>query len=154
MQRLIDALANPWVVFGFAAQFLFFMRFFLQWVASERRGKSYIPVVFWWFSLGGGSMLFVYAIQRGDPVFIAGQGLGCLIYVRNLVLIHRRQARRKARKRSAIELLMSDGMTANSAEAYSADEGDARHVPVGDAGDPIRAVPTHRGARSVSRATS
>ncbi len=154
MQRLFDAVTNPWVLFGFAAQFLFFMRFFLQWVASERRGKSYIPVVFWWFSLGGGSMLFVYSIQRGDPVFIAGQGLGCLIYVRNLVLIHRRQARRKVRNRSAIELLMSDGMAANSAEASGADEGDGRHVPVGDAGDPTRAVPTHRGARSVSRATS
>lgn len=154
MQRLFDAVTNPWALFGLAAQFLFFMRFFLQWVASERRGKSYIPVVFWWFSLGGGSMLFVYSIQRGDPVFIAGQGLGCLIYVRNLVLIHRRQARRKARKCSAIELLMSDGMAANSPEASSANEGDGRQVPVGDAADPTRAVPTHRDARSVSRATS
>ena len=108
--RFLEELKNPWVLFGFGAQFLFFLRFFVQWIASERRGKSYIPVVFWWFSLGGGSMLFLYACQRADPVFIAGQGLGCLIYIRNLVLIYRRQRRMRARKRSRFELLMSDGM--------------------------------------------
>ncbi|UCG33773.1 MAG: lipid-A-disaccharide synthase N-terminal domain-containing protein [Phycisphaerales bacterium] len=104
-------LRNPWVLFGFGAQFLFFLRFFVQWLASERRGKSYIPVIFWWFSLAGGSMLFVYACQRRDPVFIAGQGLGCLIYIRNLILIYRRQARLQARKSSRLELLMSDGLS-------------------------------------------
>ena len=89
--KLIQTFSDPWVLFGFGAQFLFFLRFFIQWVASERRGKSYIPVIFWWFSLGGGSMLFVYACQLGDPVFIAGQGLGCLIYIRNLMLIYRKR---------------------------------------------------------------
>lgn len=110
-QKLIDALTDPWVLFGFGAQFLFFLRFFVQWIASERRGKSYVPVIFWWLSLGGGSTLFVYALKRQDPVFIAGQGLGCLIYVRNLVLIYRRQARLRKRKRPAMELLMSDGLS-------------------------------------------
>ena len=118
IRNFLEELQNPWVLFGFGAQFLFFLRFFVQWVASERRGKSYIPVVFWWFSLGGGSMLFVYACQRADPVFIAGQGLGCLIYIRNLVLIYRRQRRRQIRKRSAMEVLMSDGLT-NGQEAPS-----------------------------------
>ena len=107
----LHELRNPWVLFGFGAQFLFFLRFFVQWLASERRGRSYIPVIFWWFSLAGGSMLFVYACQRRDPVFIAGQGLGCLIYIRNLILIYRRQARLQARKTSRLELLMSDGLS-------------------------------------------
>ena len=110
-QKLIDALTDPWVLFGFGAQFLFFLRFFVQWIASERRGKSYVPVIFWWLSLGGGSTLFVYALNRPDLVFIAGQGLGCLIYVRNLVLIYRRQARLRKRKRPAMELLMSNGLS-------------------------------------------
>ena len=134
MAGLLQELRNPWVLFGFGAQFLFFLRFFVQWIASERRGKSYIPVVFWWFSLGGGSMLFVYACQRADPVFIAGQGLGCLIYIRNLVLIYRRQRRMRARKRSRFELLMSDGM-ANGAEAQAREAGladTASAPPVGE----------------------
>ena len=80
---------DGWIALGFVAQFMFTMRFVVQWVASERVGKSVIPVAFWFFSIGGGLLLFVYAIQRGDPVFIAGQGLGLFIYVRNLMLIFR-----------------------------------------------------------------
>ena len=90
VQRVVEALANPWVLFGFGAQFLFMMRFLVQWIASERRQRSHVPVVFWYFSIGGGLMLLTYAIQRRDPVFILGQGLGLLIYTRNLVLIYRR----------------------------------------------------------------
>jgi len=107
---LVDKLLNPWVLFGFAAQGAFFMRFVIQWVASERRGRSYVPVVFWYFSLAGGMMLFTYAVQAGDPVFILGQGLGCVIYVRNLILIHRRQARIRRRRRGTLEALMDDGL--------------------------------------------
>ena len=88
-QRIERALLNPWVVFGFAAQFMFMMRFVIQWLASERRQRSYVPVPFWYFSLAGGIMLLTYAVQRRDPVFILGQGLGCFIYVRNLILIHK-----------------------------------------------------------------
>jgi lipid-A-disaccharide synthase-like uncharacterized protein len=118
--KIIEAFSDPWVLFGFGAQFLFFLRFFIQWVASERRGKSYIPVVFWWFSLSGGLTLLIYAVHRTDPVFIAGQGLGCLIYIRNLVLIYRRQRRVRARKRSAFDVLMSDGL-ANGRDQASND---------------------------------
>ena len=81
----LDGLA--WV--GIVAQLLFTMRFVVQWVASERAGKSVIPFAFWIFSLGGGTLLFVYALYRRDPVFIVGQGLGFFIYVRNIVLVLR-----------------------------------------------------------------
>jgi lipid-A-disaccharide synthase-like uncharacterized protein len=78
---------DGWVLLGFLAQGLFTMRFLVQWIASERARRSVIPIAFWFFSLGGGALLFIYAIQRQDPVFIAGQGLGLFIYVRNLWLI-------------------------------------------------------------------
>lgn len=78
---------NAWIVLGFVAQSLFAMRFVVQWIASERARRSVVPVAFWFFSLGGGALLLVYAIQRQDPVFIAGQGLGLFIYFRNLWLI-------------------------------------------------------------------
>ena len=83
-----------WVVLGFAAQGLFTMRFLVQWLASERAGRSVIPVAFWWFSIAGGLLLLVYALYRKDPVFIAGQGFGVFVYLRNLyfVLRERKQA--------------------------------------------------------------
>ncbi len=78
---------DAWVVLGFAAQACFTMRFFVQWIASERAKRSVVPVAFWFFSLFGGTLLLIYAIQRQDPVFIAGQGMGLVIYLRNLWLI-------------------------------------------------------------------
>ncbi|MFC4624314.1 lipid-A-disaccharide synthase N-terminal domain-containing protein [Daeguia caeni] len=78
---------DGWVILGFVAQACFTMRFVVQWLASERAKRSVMPVAFWFFSLIGGALLFIYAIQRKDPVFIAGQGLGLLVYIRNLVLI-------------------------------------------------------------------
>lgn len=78
---------NGWILLGFFAQAMFTMRFVVQWLASEKAKRSVIPVAFWFFSIAGGSLLFIYAIQRQDPVFIAGQGLGLLIYTRNLMLI-------------------------------------------------------------------
>lgn len=78
---------NGWILLGFIAQLCFTMRFAVQWIASERAKRSVVPVAFWFFSLGGGALLLIYAIKRRDPVFIAGQGLGLFIYVRNLWLI-------------------------------------------------------------------
>jgi lipid-A-disaccharide synthase-like uncharacterized protein len=78
---------DGWIALGFIAQFLFTMRFLVQWIASERAGRSVMPIAFWFFSLGGGALLLLYAIHREDPVFIAGQALGLAIYVRNLMLI-------------------------------------------------------------------
>jgi lipid-A-disaccharide synthase-like uncharacterized protein len=78
-----------WLLVGFLGQTLFSARFLVQWVQSERQGKSVIPLAFWYFSLGGGLLLFAYALYRQDPVFIVGQGSGVFIYLRNLVLIAR-----------------------------------------------------------------
>jgi lipid-A-disaccharide synthase-like uncharacterized protein len=78
-----------WVAIGFGGQALFFSRFLLQWIASERARRSVMPTAFWWCSLGGGAVLLAYAIHKGDAVFIAGQAGGLLIYARNLWLIHR-----------------------------------------------------------------
>lgn len=79
---------NVWVGFGFLAQAMFFGRFLLQWLASEKKRQSVIPVGFWWLSLAGGVMLFVYSVHRRDPVFILGQGMGVFIYLRNLYFIY------------------------------------------------------------------
>ena len=78
-----------WVALGFSAQALFSARFLVQWIASERAGRSVIPVAFWLFSIGGGTLLLVYALYRKDPVFIAGQALGLFIYARNLYFVRR-----------------------------------------------------------------
>lgn len=78
---------DGWIILGFIAQACFTMRFVVQWLASEKVKKSVMPVAFWFFSLFGGALLLIYAIQRKDPVFIAGQALGLIVYVRNLWLI-------------------------------------------------------------------
>lgn len=78
-----------WVLLGFVAQAFFTMRFLVQWLASEKAGKSVIPLAFWWFSIGGGLLLLVYAIYRRDPVFILGQGFGVFVYLRNLQFVLR-----------------------------------------------------------------
>lgn len=84
---------DAWVVLGFIAQGFFTMRFVVQWIASERARASVVPVSFWFFSVGGGVLLLVYALYRKDPVFIAGQGLGLFVYLRNLyfIVMHGRQ---------------------------------------------------------------
>lgn len=87
LHEVFIAQFDAWVLLGFLAQGMFTMRFVVQWVASERARRSVVPVAFWFFSLGGGFLLLVYAIRRQDPVFIAGQGLGLIIYIRNLWLI-------------------------------------------------------------------
>lgn len=79
-----------WLTFGLLGQAFFSMRFLLQWIASERKGESVVPLSFWFFSLGGGLTLLVYAIYRRDPVFIIGQGAGLFVYSRNLYLIQRK----------------------------------------------------------------
>lgn len=78
-----------WLGLGFFAQALFSARFFVQWITSERAGKSVVPVLFWYLSIVGSILLLSYAIHLGDPVFIFGQSAGILIYSRNLYLIRR-----------------------------------------------------------------
>jgi lipid-A-disaccharide synthase-like uncharacterized protein len=79
--------AAYWMAIGFLGQALFSMRFLVQWLTSEARGASVIPTAFWWFSIAGGITLFAYAVWRRDPVFIAGQATGIVIYVRNVMLL-------------------------------------------------------------------
>lgn len=86
-----DRISTFWLILGFFAQFLFSLRFFLQWLVSERQKKSVIPISFWYLSIFGGSLLFIYSLYRKDPVFIVGQGLGVFIYLRNLYLISKKQ---------------------------------------------------------------
>lgn len=75
-----------WTLFGFLAQFVFFLRFIVQWISSEKQKKSVIPISFWYLSVAGALMILIYALQRGDPVFIVGQFFALAIYLRNIVL--------------------------------------------------------------------
>ena len=88
--------SNPtlWIVIGFIGQGLFSARFIVQWFVSERARRSIIPTEFWYFSLAGGVVLFSYAIHKRDPVFMVGQGMGLIVYLRNLYLL--RTGRQKA----------------------------------------------------------
>lgn len=80
-----------WLSIGFFGQGLFFTRWLIQWLASERSAKSRMPIAFWYMSLAGGLITLAYAIYRRDPVFIAGQSVGAFVYLRNLMLIYRRR---------------------------------------------------------------
>src|SRR5216117_3415999 len=81
-----------WVIIGFTGQGLFFSRWLVQWLRSEREKESTIPLSFWYLSLIGGLITLAYAVYRQDPVFIAGQSIGTLVYLRNLMLIHRNRS--------------------------------------------------------------
>ena len=77
------------IMVGYIAQLMFSMRFVVQWIASERAGRSVVPTAFWVFSIGGGLMLLCYALYRKDPVFIIGQAFGVFVYLRNLQFVIR-----------------------------------------------------------------
>ena len=78
-----------WLAVGFAGQTAFSARFLVQWITSERLKRSVIPFSFWWLSLCGGALLLAYALWRKDPVFVAGQAAGIVVYSRNLILLRR-----------------------------------------------------------------
>jgi lipid-A-disaccharide synthase-like uncharacterized protein len=83
------SLETIWLAIGFLGQGLFFGRWVIQWIASERKAESQVPISFWYMSLLGGLITLAYAIYREDPVFIAGQSIGSIVYIRNLMLISR-----------------------------------------------------------------
>ena len=94
MINYITSLTNLEIIFlsiGFLGQGLFASRFIFQWILSEKKGESYIPVIFWYLSIFGGLGLLAYAIFRKDPVIIVGQSFGIFIYLRNLFLIYRKR---------------------------------------------------------------
>ena len=76
---------------GFVGQGLFASRFVIQWIYSEKKGISYIPIIFWYLSIFGGLGLLIYAIFRKDPVIILGQMFGIFVYLRNLILIYKKR---------------------------------------------------------------
>jgi lipid-A-disaccharide synthase-like uncharacterized protein len=99
----VNISASPeqiWLTIGLVGQSLFFMRFFVQWIASERQRASVIPTAFWYFSLSGGLVLLAYALWRRDPVFIIGQASGLFIYCRNLYFVVGAQQNRNAIQRA------------------------------------------------------
>ena len=82
-----------WLAIGFLGQALFTARFLVQWLASEQKRDSVVPEAFWWLSLLGGMTLLAYALFRCDPVIITGQGMGLVVYTRNLMLVNKAKAR-------------------------------------------------------------
>lgn len=97
IQQILDMFLNPWALFGFAAQFVFFMRFAVQWWVSEKKKQSVIPISFWYLSLVGTWMILIYSLKRMDIVFIMASLLNSLIYIRNLMLIF------KNKKKQSVE---------------------------------------------------
>lgn len=84
LHQVFVAQLDWWVALGFVAQLMFTARFLVQWIESEKQNRMVIPIAFWFFSIGGGILLLVYALHRRDPVFIAGQAFGVFVYARNL----------------------------------------------------------------------
>ena len=92
MKTLLDPGHWHWdllALFGVLAQALFAARFLVQWIASERKRESHVPLAFWYLSLTGGLLMTIYGILRGDPVIVLGQAPGLVVYVRSLMLIRR-----------------------------------------------------------------
>ena len=82
-----------WVTVGLLGQLMFTARFIVQWIASEKAGRSVVPVAFWYFSICGGLIVLAYGIHKFDPVIILGQLPGTVIYARNLWLIRAEKRR-------------------------------------------------------------
>lgn len=80
-----------WVSFGTVGQLVFFSRWIIQWIYSEKYKSSVIPVAFWWCSLSGGIITLVYANHIGSFPFMLAQAVGIIVYLRNLLLIYRRK---------------------------------------------------------------
>jgi lipid-A-disaccharide synthase-like uncharacterized protein len=111
-----------WIKIGFLGQAVFTARFLVQWVASERKRDSIVPVAFWWLSLTGGLILLAYAIHRNDPVIITGQAMGLVVYIRNLMLVERSRRRALKRQRRVQE-------AASVAKPHRVDSAGSEKVP-------------------------
>jgi lipid-A-disaccharide synthase-like uncharacterized protein len=95
LYSVIDYLLNPWIIIGFFGQFLFFMRFIVQWWASEKRKQVVVPKAFWYLSTAGTLVILAYSVHIKDIVFIIAQVLSLGIYARNLSF-ERRMALQRA----------------------------------------------------------
>lgn len=85
-----------WLAIGFTGQFIFSSRFLVQWIHSESKRRSVIPISFWYLSLAGSVLLLSYSLVRRDPVFIFGQASGFIVYIRNLQLIWKQREEERA----------------------------------------------------------
>lgn len=79
-----------WLSIGLLGQSMFVMRWFIQWLASEREKRLVVPELFWYASLAGGLMVLAYGIYKPDPVIILGQ-FGVFIYARNVYFLWRQK---------------------------------------------------------------
>lgn len=89
--KVLSVPVDLWLVLGIAGQLCFGARFLIQWIYSEIKKESLIPIAFWYLSIVGGMIVLAYAIHRRDPVFILGQSFGVVVYSRNLVLITKKR---------------------------------------------------------------
>ena len=105
-----EARNHFWLAFGFIGQIIFGVRFLVQWIASEKKKESHIPLLFWYLSLVGSVILLAYAIKIKDPVFILGQSTGFIVYIRNLMLIYK--------KRNKDSVRLSDGPLDSSQQVH------------------------------------
>ena len=93
LSKLAAESLKPLEILGFVGQFVFFLRFLVQWIESEKRKESVIPEAFWWISIGGGAITLVYGVLKPAPPIVLAQLCANVIYVRNLVLIRRMKRR-------------------------------------------------------------
>ena len=92
-EDFLQNVKNPWVALGVLGQAVFFTRFLVQWIASERQKRSVIPLSFWWISIAGSALVLLYGIQVREPIILLGQSCGMFIYIRNLVMIRAERLR-------------------------------------------------------------
>lgn len=93
--------SKTWLVIGFVGQGLFGGRMLIQWLCSEAKQESHIPIIFWYLSVFGGITLLLYAISRKDPVIIWGQSMGLIVYSRNLMLIYGKERKERLQQKHA-----------------------------------------------------
>jgi lipid-A-disaccharide synthase-like uncharacterized protein len=91
LNEFFEVLSKPMALVGLVGQGIFFTRFLVQWIVSEKRGVSVVPTVFWYLSIAGAVLVLLYAIWRRDPVFTIAQIVGMFVYIRNLMLIKRKK---------------------------------------------------------------
>lgn len=134
---------DPLVAFGLIGQFLFMMRFVAQWVASEKAKRSTVPEIFWYFSVGGGFVLLIYAIMRHDVVFIIGQATGLFIYARNIFFIWRARIQHRASVPDAVfEELAQRATELNTRQKNGTPFSDAEHRAAVEALQALKAGPS------------
>jgi len=80
------AISSSLMTWGLIGQTIFTFRFIYQWLYSEKRHQSLLPLGFWIISITGSMMVLSYAVFRKDPVLFIGQLFGVVVYSRNIVL--------------------------------------------------------------------